>query len=112
MAGAVRVRLVVGARAYPRAWSAATSARALPKEVPVADELADLDAGAVVGADRQRPLSELHIAGARGLLARQRDLLRKVCRRDDLLGERRCNWGEDDDEPPSIRGSLLTTAAT
>ena len=46
------------------------------EEVVVADELADLDVRAVVGADRERAVEgELHVSGAGCLLAGERDLL-------------------------------------
>jgi hypothetical protein len=62
----------------------------------------DLDVGAVVGADRQRAVEgELHVAGARGLLAGERDLLGQVGRRDELLGEGDVVVGrEGDDQAP------------
>jgi hypothetical protein len=49
------------------------------EDVVVADLLADLDVGAVVGADGQRAVErELHVAGARGFGAGGGDLLRQV----------------------------------
>jgi hypothetical protein len=49
------------------------------EEVLGADLLADLDVGAVQRADGQRAVHrELHVAGARGLLAGGRDLLGQV----------------------------------
>ena len=54
------------------------------EEILGADFLADLDVGAVHRADRQRAVHlELHVAGARGFLARGRDLLRQIRRRID-----------------------------
>ena len=50
---------------------------------------ADLDVGAVVGADGQRAVQrELHVAGARGLGAGGGDLLRQIGARHDHLGHR------------------------
>jgi hypothetical protein len=52
------------------------------KMLSVADLLADLDVGAVEGADRERAVQrELHVAGAGGLLAGGGDLLGQVGRR-------------------------------
>ena len=84
------------------------------KKLLVADQLADLDVGAVDGADGQRAVErELHVAGAGGLLAGQRDLLGQVGRRDDLLGEGDVVVGQEDDlQPAGHAGSALTTAAT
>jgi hypothetical protein len=49
---------------------------------------ADLDVGAVQGADGQRAVErELHVAGARGLGAGGGDLLGQVGGRDDDLGQ-------------------------
>ena len=59
------------------------------EDVFVADALADLDVGAVVGADGQRAVQrELHVAGARGLGAGGGDLLRQVGAGHDELGHR------------------------
>ena len=63
-----------------------------------ADELADLDVGAVQGADGERAVQrELHVAGARRLHARGRDLLRQVGRGDDPLGQADVVVGQEDD---------------
>ena len=56
------------------------------EEVLRADDAVDLDVGAVERADGQGTVHrELHVAGARGLLAGGRDLLRQVCGRMDAL---------------------------
>ena len=52
------------------------------------DAVANLDVGAVERADGQRAVqSELHVAGAGGLHAGGRNLLRQIGRRDDVLRE-------------------------
>ena len=58
------------------------------EEVVVADEPADLDIGAVIGADGQGAVEgELHVPSAGGLLAGERDLLGQVGRGDEPLGK-------------------------
>ena len=58
------------------------------EDVVGADAVADLDVGAVERADRQRAVQrELHVAGAGGLHAGGRNLLRQIGRRNDVLGE-------------------------
>ena len=53
-----------------------------------ADRVADLDVGAIEGADGQGAVErELHVARARGLHPGGADLLGEVARRDDALGE-------------------------
>ena len=65
------------------------SRHAEQEEVLLADQLADLDVGAVERADGQRAVErELHVAGAGRLLAGQRDLLREVGGGVDALPER------------------------
>src|SRR5262249_31491506 len=56
------------------------------EEVFRAHGAANLDVGTVEGADRQRAVQrELHVASARGLLARRGDLFRQVGRGIDAL---------------------------
>ncbi len=99
-----RVALVVGTRHIALGLQRDHLGLAHPEEeeVVIADEAPDLDVGAVVGADGQRPVEgELHVAGAGGLLAGQGDLLGQVGRRDDLLGEGDVVVGrEADDQLP------------
>ena len=53
------------------------------EDVVVADEIAQLDVGAVERADRQRAVQRhLHVAGAGGLHAGGRDLLGEIDRRE------------------------------
>src|SRR5690242_5043380 len=53
------------------------------EDVLVSDMVADFDIGAVERADGKRAIErKLHVAGARSLHARGRDLLREVRRRD------------------------------
>ena len=66
------------------------------EEVLVAGLLADLDVGAVERADGQRAVHhELHVAGAGGLLAGGRDLLRQLGRGADLLHQRDAVVGQE-----------------
>ena len=66
------------------------------EDVLRADVLADLDVGAVERADGERAVErELHVAGARGLHARRRDLLGEVRGRDDRLGEAHVVVGQE-----------------
>ena len=75
------------------------------EEVLGADGVADLDVGAVERADRERAVQrELHVAGARRLLAGRRDLQRDVGGRDDRLRQRHAVVRhEDHREPPAHR---------
>ena len=57
-------------------------------DVVAAHMLEDLDIGAVQRADGERAVQrELHVAGARGLHARRRDLLGEIGGRNDHLGQ-------------------------
>ena len=85
------------------------------KKLSSPDQLADLDVGAVVGADGQRAVErELHVAGAGRLLAGQRDLLGQVGGRDELLGQRHVVVRRERHASagPSTSGSALTVAPT
>ncbi len=56
------------------------------EEILLANRVQDLDVGAVVGADGERPVHhELHVAGAGGFLSGRGDLLRQVGARRDHL---------------------------
>ena len=84
------------------------------EDVLPADMLADLDVGAVEGADGERAVErELHVAGARRLHAGRRDLLGQVGGRDDPLGTADIVVGQEDDlQQAADRRSLFTRAAT
>ena len=75
---------------WPSLRRLATASAVSPnrKKLSAPDMLADLDVGAVERADGERAVErELHVAGARGLHAGGRDLLRQVGRRDHELGQ-------------------------
>src|SRR4051812_12234294 len=56
------------------------------EEVLRPDLFANLDVGAIEGANRERPIHrELHVARTRALFTRRRNLLRQIRRGDDLL---------------------------
>src|SRR6202453_2209631 len=79
-----------GARVDPASPRGLDFARGQAKyeDIRVADEIFQLDIGAVERADRQRPVQRhLHVSGPGGFHARGRDLLGEIDRRDDHLGE-------------------------
>ena len=91
----LRLVLVVPARVVPAAAAGdLLGGQAEEEEVLLAGLLGHLDRGAVARADRQGAVHhELHVAGAAGLVAGRRDLLRDVAGRDQPLGQRaRCSW--------------------
>jgi hypothetical protein len=78
------------------------------EDVLVAHLLADLDVGAVERADGQRAVEgELHVAGARGLLAGGGDLLREVGAGNDLLGQRDAVVGQEGDLEPAADARVV-----
>src|SRR4029453_14849389 len=75
--GKFRVRFVVAAGSIAVGSDALDfrSGQTKQEEILGSDRLADLDIGSVERADSQRTVErKLHVAGARGLLARRRDL--------------------------------------
>src|SRR5215471_11781349 len=67
------------------------------KEVLVPHRISNLDVRAVQCSDGERSVEgELHIPGAGRFLARGRDLLRDVRRREDALGQRDAVVGQED----------------
>ena len=72
------------------------------EEVLLAHLFANLDVGAVEGADGERAVhGELHVAGARGLFAGQRDLLGQVGGGIDALAELHVVIGQKDHLEPA-----------
>ena len=96
----LRVGLVQGARIVALGFFLFDLLRgeAEEEEVLGADFFANLDVGAVESADGERAVhGELHVAGAGGFKAGERDLLREVGGGIDALAKRHVEVGQEDD---------------
>jgi hypothetical protein len=72
-----------------------------------AHPLADLDVGAIEGADREGAIEgHLHVAGAGGLHAGGGDLLGEVHRRIDALAQLHAEVGEEHHPQPAMHGRI------
>ena len=99
----VGVGFVIGAGIVARGFFLLDLLRgeAEEEEVVGADLLADFDVGAVEGADGERAVhGELHVAGAGGFHAGERDLLGEVGGGIDALAELDVVVGQEDDLEP------------
>ena len=77
------------------------------EEVVPAHPLADLDVGAIEGADREGAIEgHLHVAGAGGLHAGGGDLLGEVHRRIDALAQLHAEVGEEHHPQPAMHGRI------
>jgi len=78
------------------------------EDVGVAHVLADLDVGAVVGADGERAIQrQLHVAGAAGLGAGGGDLLRQVGARHQQFGHRDAVIGHEHQLEPAAQPGVV-----
>ncbi len=78
------------------------------EHVFLAGFLRHFDRGSVARSDGQRAVHhELHVAGAAGFVARGRDLLGNIARRNQAFGNRHAVIGQKDDLQLSLAGRVL-----